>query len=107
MARRIKQVPGTIVRRLIVEETAYATDAYCDECLGEQKLRERPETPAINDEYDTVVPREEVLDKMRHAIPGVVRSDGIRNEIVGYRCSGCDRRLNLDRDLDGATLPKN
>ena len=96
----MKKVTGNIVCRMIVEEVTYATDAYCDECLGELKLRERPDTPTINDEYARVVPRVEVLNKMRHAIPGVVRDNGA---IIGYRCSGCDRRLNLDLDPDSGT----
>ena len=94
----MKRVPGRIVRRIIVEETAYATDAYCEECLGEQELRERPATPGLDDEYDVVVPRERVLDLMRNAIPGVVREKKTGDKVVGYRCSGCDRRLNLDAD---------
>ena len=81
----MKQVPGTIVRRIVVEETTYRTDAYCSECLGDEELRRRPETPELHDEYEIVVPREEVRDKLRHAIAGVVHSGGIRNEIVGYR----------------------
>ena len=91
----MKRVHGNIVRRIIVEETAYRTDAYCDECLGEQNLRPRPKEPAIDDEFDVTVPDEEVLEVMRRAVPGVVREKGPESRIVGYRCSGCDRRLDL------------
>ena len=102
----MKQVPGTIVRRIVIEEATYGTDAYCNECLGDQQLRRRPEKPELDDEYAIVVPREEVRDKLRHAIAGVVRGGGIRDEIVGYRCSGCDRRLNLDNDAAADTAKK-
>ena len=98
----MKRVPGRIVRRIIVEETAYATNAYCEECLGEQELRDRPETPGLDDEYDVVVPRENVLDLMRNAIPGVVREEKTGDKVVGYRCSGCDRRLDLDARPEGS-----
>lgn len=97
----MKRVHGTIVRRIIVEETAYQTDAYCDECLAEQELRPRPEEPKVDDEFDVTPADDEVLEMMRNAIPGVVREEGPETRIVGYRCGGCDRRLDLGEKVDG------
>lgn len=94
----MKRVHGTIVRRIVVEETVYQTDAYCDECLAEQELRARPEDPRIEAEYDVRIEDEEVHNGMRNAIPGIVREKGGDSPIVGYRCSGCDRRLDLGEE---------
>lgn len=97
----MKRVHGTIVRRIIVEETAYQTDAYCDECLAEPDLRPRPKEPGVDDEFDVAVADEEVLDAMRNAIPGMVHEQGPGTRIVGYHCSGCDRRLDLGKAREG------
>ena len=92
----MKKVRGTIVRHMVVEETQYQVNAYCDECLQETVIAERPERPTIGDEFQIVEPGRTASDKTRSLLPGIVR-DGVHNrDIIGYRCSGCDRRLDLD-----------
>ena len=84
----MKRVHGTIVRHIVVEETAYKANAYCDECLGEQKLRPRPEEPRVNDEYEVKIADDDVLDMMRNAIPGVVRDTACRRRSSATAAAG-------------------
>lgn len=41
---------------------------------------------------------EEVHNAMRNAVQGVMHEQGPGTRIIGYRCSGCDRRLDLGEE---------
>ena len=71
----------------------WAIDAYCDECMAEQTIRERPEEPKVDDMYERTTPAHQTGDMRRERIRGkiVEEVDGVQ-KITGYRCSGCDRR---------------
>ena len=107
----MKKVRGTVVQHKRVEEVQYGIDAYCDECLKERPFKEKPKNPVVNDEYDVIVPgtRRMSQQEQRRAaagvlregtdlsqLPGIVHDSMVTMKVIGYRCSGCDRRLDLD-----------
>lgn len=99
----MKTVRGTVVRRYTVESVLYATVGYCEECLGEQKLGERPAEPKLGDYYDEVLTQEQVWPGILEKIQNAVRQEGVKPRIVGYRCNGCDRRIQFETRSDEGT----
>ena len=93
----MKTVRGTVVERIEVIEQTWAIDAFCDECMKDEEVRDRPEPACIDATYERATPGAEVgvarREKIRSRI--VTTMDG-KSEITGYRCRGCDRRLDLD-----------
>ena len=93
----MKTVKGTVIERIEVIEQIWATDAFCDECMKDEKVRPRPELPNVDDTYERSTPGANVGAVRRQQVKGriVTEVDG-RSTTTGYRCSGCDRRLDLD-----------
>ena len=92
----MKTVRGTLVQRMIIKETETEVEAFCDECLEERKLKKRPGSPQVNDEFDIVVTDPDTSKFKRNTLSGVVRDGMLNGKVIGYRCNGCDRRIDLD-----------